>query len=317
MTSAATKQMKRNAIWKIALCTTPEAEDAVTELFSTVFGEPASAYADAETGTVTVAAYCQTKPPGIAGEQTALSAGISRIRDCGLNVGQGRVSVRRIRREDWAESWKRHFKTITVGRSLLIKPSWVNRRARKGQAVVVIDPGLSFGTGHHPTTLFCLGELAKRRRAGEAQSLLDIGTGSGILAISAAKLGYSPVHAFDFDSEVVRVARSNARLNSLSRRIQFKQVDLTKLPDRPVQRFSLICANLVSTLLIAEREKVARLLRPDGVLVLAGILKSEFLQVRTAYESVGLCVMASRSEKGWRSGTFVHSHSRYQPRARH
>src|SRR5439155_618396 len=95
--------------------------------------------------------------------------------------------------------------------TLLIKPSWSRRRARRGQAVVILDPGLSFGTGQHPTTVFCLRELARLRKPGERQAFLDIGTGSGILAVAAAKLGYSPVCASEFDH--VRTAYESIGLN--------------------------------------------------------------------------------------------------------
>ena len=123
--------------------------------------------------------------------------------------------------EDWAESWKRHFKPIEIGGDLLILPSWSKRKPKTGQAVVVLDPGLSFGTGQHATTSFCLNEIVKLRRSSKASelSLLDGGTGSGILAIAAAKLGYKPVEAFDFDPVSVRVARANATSNGVNRKV--------------------------------------------------------------------------------------------------
>src|ERR1019366_8464695 len=159
----------------------------------------------------------------------------------GLDIGPGRISLLGVSREDWAESWKLHFKPLLIGSALLLKPSWSRRRPGKGQAVVVLDPGLSFGTGRHPTTAFCLRQLVARRRSGESQSCLDIGTGSGILAIAAAKLGYAPVDAFDFDPEAVRIARANARRNGVAARIRFQRRDLTKLPRRSARQYSLIC----------------------------------------------------------------------------
>jgi ribosomal protein L11 methyltransferase len=134
--------------------------------------------------------------------------------------------------------------------------------------------------------------------------MLDMGTGSGILAIAAAKLGYAPVDAFDFDPESVRVARENARKNGVLRKIHLTQDDVTKLPLRAEKRYNVICANLISTLLIAERERILARLKPDGVLVLAGILNSEFVLVQRKFEQAGLKLIASRIEKEWRSGTF-------------
>jgi ribosomal protein L11 methyltransferase len=142
------------------------------------------------------------------------------------------------------------------------------------------------------------------------QSFLDVGTGSGILAIAAAKLGYAPVHGFDFDPEAVRVARANARRNRVLPKLRIRRQDVTKLPSRPPRRYDVVCANLISTLLAAERERLADLVQPDGVLVLAGILNSEFAQVQSAYGQSGLRLMASKREREWRSGAFCFRPSR-------
>jgi ribosomal protein L11 methyltransferase len=230
--------------------------------------------------------------------------GLTQIKHCGLNTGTGRVTIAKIRHADWAESWKRHFQPIEIGDPLLIKPSWSKRRARKNQAVVVLDPGLSFGTGQHPTTAFCLSELVRCGKNRARRSFLDMGTGSGILAIAAAKLGYSPVHGFDFDPEAVRVARSNARANGVHKQVRITRRDVTKLPIRPGFRYDLICANLISTLLIGERRRIASRLQGGGTLVLAGILKSEFSRVQKAFAKLGLNLAASKTRNEWRSGSF-------------
>ena len=210
----------------------------------------------------------------------------------------------KMRREDWAESWKRHFKPIEIGDALLVKPSWSKKRPRKNQAVVVLDPGLSFGTGQHPTTAFCLRELVRCGKIEARRSFLDIGTGSGILAIAAAKLGYSPVYAFDFDPEAVRVARANARANGVHKKLRIVRKDVTKLPIHPARQYDLICANLISTLLISERRRMVAQLRRGGTLVLAGILKSEFSQVRKIFAELGLKLAARKIENEWCSGSF-------------
>src|SRR6266478_3187411 len=195
--------MKRRSLWKIFLATSPEAEDAVAELLGNTFGQIASSYTHVETRATTVTVYLTEKPLLNRAKRAELASGIQRIKACGLDVGTGKVSLAKVRPENWAESWKRHFKPMEIGPELLIRPSWSKRRARKGQAVVVLDPGLSFGTGQHPTTAFCLRQIVTRRRLGERQSFLDIGSGSGILAIAAVKLGYSSVRAIDSDVEAV------------------------------------------------------------------------------------------------------------------
>ena len=155
------------------------------------------------------------------------------------------------------------------------------------------------------TTEFCLRQLVTRRDPASRQSFLDIGTGSGILAIAAAKLGYASVHAFDFDSQSVRVARANARVNRVRHQIRIIQADLARLPRRAARQFDVVCANLLANLLIAERDRILARLKPGGVLVVAGILKREFTEVRLAYEAAGLHLVTSKLEKDWRSGMFA------------
>ena len=164
---------------------------------------------------------------------------------------------------------------------------------------------MSFGTGHHPTTAFCLQQLAVRRNGSPQQSFLDIGTGSGILAIAAAKLRYRPVEAFDLDPEAVRVARANARKNRVSGRLRIRVADLTRLPLRATRRYDLICANLLSSLLVREAVRILAFLKTGGTLVLAGILRTEFAKVQCCYERMGLRLVKCRADREWRSGAFV------------
>jgi ribosomal protein L11 methyltransferase len=297
--------MKRTPLWKISVTTTPEAEEAVAELLGGAFGQPVSSYTDAETRQTAVSVYLQRRPDWSRARQVELASGLKRITGSGLKLGPGKISLKRIPQEDWAESWKLHFKPLVIGSALLLKPSWSRRRPRNGQAVIVLDPGLSFGTGRHPTTAFCLRQLVASRRPDEAQSCLDVGTGSGILAIAAAKLGYAPVDAFDFDPQAVRVAHANARRNRVVAKIRFRRQDLTKLPCRGARKYSLVCANLVSNLLLSEMKRILARLRQDGVLVVAGILEGEFAVVQRALVTAGLRLMASRIENEWRSGAFT------------
>jgi ribosomal protein L11 methyltransferase len=297
--------MKRPPLWKIAVATSPAAEDAVTELLARTLDQPVASCMNVATGETVVTAYLPNRPDWSRTLRAGLRSGLEQIRACGLRIGPGRISLAQVRGEDWAESWKRHFKPIEIGSALLIKPSWSQQRARAGAAVVVLDPGLSFGTGHHPTTAFCLRQLAARRRPREAQSVLDIGTGSGLLAIAAAKLGFAPVDALDNDPEAVRIAIANARRNRVSDRIRFFRRDLARWSSPRPRQYSVVCANLLSNLLLAERERIVAGLQPGGVLVLAGILDSEFARVQRAYETAGLRLGASQTHRHWRSGAFA------------
>ena len=295
--------MKSKSLWRISVTTTREAEDAVTELLGSTPGRPVSSHFNVETGVSTVTVYGGRK---LMSQDACekIRAGLKRIKNCGLKIGSGKITIAKMRREDWAESWKRHFKPIEIGDALLIQPSWSKRKPRQNQAVVVLDPGLSFGTGQHPTTMFCLGELVKWRAKMKSQSFLDLGTGSGILAIAAAKLGYQPVHAIDFDPEAVHVARANARINRVYKKLRISRSDVKKIPVRAKRQYDLICANLISSLLIAEKRRIAAQLKPHGTLVLAGILKREFPQVRMAFKGLDLKLVSSKCQGEWCSGSF-------------
>jgi ribosomal protein L11 methyltransferase len=291
-----------NPLWRASVATSLEAEDAVAELLGSLSGSAAASYFNIETGVSLVSVFSGGKFS--AEFRRRILAGLEQIKNCGLETGAGKIEIARIKREDWAESWKRHFKPIEIGGSLLVKPSWIKKRPRKNQSVVILDPGLSFGTGQHPTTSFCLGEIVRCRQAKTQQSFLDIGTGSGILAIAAAKLGYEPVHAFDFDPESVRVAKANARVNNVTKKVQITRGDATKLTIKPKEQFDLVCANLISNLLTAEKNKIVAQVKRSGTLVLAGILAAEFLQVQGAFEACGLKLAVFKTEKEWRSGSF-------------
>ena len=289
--------MKPVALWRVSVAIAPEAEEAIVPFFEDLLGQIPSIYTDVESGAVTATVFLR-KAPRKATLQKGVRAGFQRLKSCGLDPGLGKLSVTRVRKQDWSESWKRHFKPFTVDGQLLVKPGWSRRKPARGQPVVLIDPGLSFGTGQHPTTRFCLEHLARSRAAGRRQSLLDVGTGSGILAIAAAKLGYRPLRSFDFDPAAVRVARENARRNQV--RIGVARGDITKMRGAEA-RYDVVCANLTADLLEACASKLARLLKPGGALILAGILRPQADSVRKCFERRGLAVAARHAEAEWES----------------
>jgi ribosomal protein L11 methyltransferase len=298
--------MKRQTIWKTSILTTPEAEDAVTELLASRVAPGPSSYTDVDTGLTKVSTYTTRPPANVAKTRRTLRQELEETKTRGLNIGSGRITIQKLPPENWADSWKRHFPPLEIGDALLVKPSWSQRKPRPGQALVVLDPGLSFGTGQHPTTEFCLRELVRHWRSQSPPlSFLDIGTGSGILAISAAKLGYAPIHAFDFDPQCVQVANTNAAANRVGGKVRVTRADLTRLSVPSAKRYDVVCANLLANLLIAERDRILARVKPDGVLVVAGILKREFQEVQTAYEAVGWRLVASHARKEWRSGSFA------------
>jgi ribosomal protein L11 methyltransferase len=271
------------------------------ELLQAILGSAASVYTDARTNKSVAEVYLPNQPA--ASVLSELKHHIRELRFVHLGIPRDGLKVQRLKRRDWAESWKLHFKPIEIERRLLIRPSWSKRKARRGQAVVVLDPGLGFGTGQHATTRFCLEQLVASGRDGQ-RSFLDIGTGSGILAIAAAKVGYTPIHAIDSDPDAVRIAQANARRNGVLEKVRIQCRDLVQLLP-PRKGYDLVCANLTADLLLKERRRILSQVARHGRLVLAGILTAQFTTVASAYKTNGLELLQSRVNAGWKSGLFA------------
>ncbi len=203
--------------------------------------------------------------------------------------------TRRLREPDWRDAWKRHFGLQRIGRRLVVKPSWVRYAARGGEMVVEIDPGVAFGTGQHPTTAMCLRELEALVRPGAR--VMDLGCGSGILAIAAAKLGAAYVLALDIDPQAVEAARRNAAANSVGHVVEVKAGTI----EAPSPGFDLIVANISGLTLERLAPAVAGSLSLGGVLVMSGFLDEAVAGLQEAYQTQGLGIERVVAEGEWRT----------------
>jgi len=201
---------------------------------------------------------------------------------------------RRLKESDWRESWKRHFGVQRIGRSLVVKPSWTKYRLKGGEIVIEIDPGMAFGTGQHPTTAMCLRALEDLVRS--EMHVLDLGCGSGILAIAAVKLGASRVLAVDIDPAAVRAARENAAANAVAPAVEVREGTLDG-----DDVFDLIVANISGLTLERLAPTLARWLRPGGMLISSGFLDDAVAGVAGAYEGAGLTVDRVIEDGVWRA----------------
>jgi ribosomal protein L11 methyltransferase len=296
--------MDKPPIWQVSMEVPACLEEAATELLGRVLEQSTSAYRPLEGEYAIVSTFIEDRTRWNIQKAKALRNQILHFFPdaCGKNVPK--IRCRKIKALDWNESWKRHFKPIQIGRQLLIRPSWSRRKALKGQQLVVIDPGLSFGTGQHATTRFCLEHVVRLRESARSQSLLDIGTGSGILAIAAAKMGFTPVKAFDFDSDAVKITRENAAINGVLERTRITRSDLARLKAKPGRRHDVVCANLTHDLLKDHSEKIIGRVQAGGHLILAGILKEQFPGVLRCFQELNCQLTQYQEEKEWKSGTF-------------
>jgi len=210
----------------------------------------------------------------------------------------GKPSVATVKSEDWSTSWKVNFKPLRIGRRLLIVPSWERAEAGPDDIVLSLDPGMAFGTGGHETTRLCLEQLETvllGRPAGSPASVLDLGTGSGILAMAAARLGAGRVCAVDIDPEAVEVARENLAINGLAERIECSATPLEAL-DGP---FDVILANILAEELVRLAPQLTARLAPDGVLILSGILAGKEAFVRSGFAPQPLVYRHTAHEGEW------------------
>jgi ribosomal protein L11 methyltransferase len=219
-----------------------------------------------------------------------------------------KLELSTLARTDWAEAWKRFFHVERVSERIVVRPSWEHYEAKPGEAVITLDPGLSFGTGKHATTQGCLRFLDQLAAEDVNRSVLDMGCGSGILAIAAALLGFKEVRGFDNDPDCKRVSEENAAINRVA--IPFTIDDLS----HPHPAADIVVANILAPVLIAFAKPIVDSLSRychtlQGVtvspsLIVSGILEEQYDAVKAAYETLGMREADSIRIENWRTGLF-------------
>lgn len=208
----------------------------------------------------------------------------------------GKLELVGINEEDWANNWKQYYKPVKIGERIVICPAWETYRPEGEELVVRMDPGMAFGTGTHETTRLMICLLETHTRPG--CRMLDVGTGTGILAICASRLGAGVCRAYDIDPTAVRVARENIRESGLEN-ITCDRSDLLKQVDLEGGQYDLISANIVADILIRMMPDVGAYLAPDGTLLLSGIVAERCDDVVNAAVANGFAVAETQTENGW------------------
>ncbi len=309
-------------LWKVAVHTSSEAADAVVDLLMAhgavatdavdrwdvedkrrhlQFGELLDeAFIDAPSDGAVVSGYLERdrySAEELAAWVEALRSELAQLRDFGLTPGSLVVETSALAEAEYLHAWKRDYRALAVSDRLAIVPLWERDTwaGAAGQAAIYVEPGVAFGTGTHETTRLCLLELEEAVAPGV--SVLDVGTGTGILAMAAAKLGTRRVLAVDLDDVAVRVAKDNVAANGVTGVVEVIESDLAaKVGD---ERFDVAVANLLAGLVIQLAPNIGRHLRRGGVLIASGIVLKQADDVQAALVAHGFCVERVRQEADW------------------
>lgn len=193
-----------------------------------------------------------------------------------LKIEEYSLEKKYVDEENWQEEWKKYYKPIRIGESIIIKPSWESVQANEEDIIVELDPGMAFGTGTHESTQMCMEFLEKYIKNGN--KLLDIGCGSGILSILGAKLGCSKVFAIDIDDLAVKTSKENIKLNNVEKIVSVRKAVIDELPD---EKYTIVTANIVADVIMDIAEKAGKFLDKGGLFITSGIIadrKDEVIQ---------------------------------------
>ncbi len=211
-----------------------------------------------------------------------------------LDKGSGLINCSEIQDEDWANNWKQYFHPEKIGEKIVVKPSWEEYTPINDEIVIEIDPGMAFGTGTHATTSMCVQFLEEYIKPN--MRVFDVGTGSGILAITAAKLGAAEIQAADYDNVAVKVAKENVAENNETEKITVFQSDLLK---NMTGKADFIIANIIADIIIRMFENVDEYLNPHGAILTSGIIADRIADVVKTAEQNGFVVDKMNEKAGW------------------
>lgn len=270
-----------------------------------------SIYADAFDRNGCPGSIVSDEPASISGYLVAVPGSdnrVDRLQRELLRLGANQVALRDVPEEDWSASWRQFFKPRRIGKRLVVRPTWETYEAETGDVELVLDPGQAFGTGDHPTTRLCLALLEEV--AIEGLSVLDLGCGSGILSIAAAKLGAGRVVGTDIEAIAVEVARQNASMNRVQPEFFVSDGFEPEGPGRAaavnptIGPFDLVVSNIISATLIRLAPEVSARVKPGGRWIVSGVIPQNWPDVRAAAEKCGFFLKEERFEDEWVAAVF-------------
>lgn len=218
---------------------------------------------------------------------------IKELKDMGIDVGEGKVEDEKMFEEDWANNWKKYYKPTKVGSKIVVKPTWEDYETKNDELLVELDPGMAFGTGTHETTRMCIQAL--ERYVKEDSTVFDVGCGSGILAISAAKLGAKLAVGVDLDPVAVESAKENVNFNNLDN-IEILYGNLVEVIDG---KADIVVANIIAEIICILTEDVKRVIKEGGYFITSGIIHDRVEMVTKKLEETGFEVLEINKDGEW------------------
>ena len=219
---------------------------------------------------------------------------VSALTGFGIDIGEGSVSLGQVNEEDWANEWKKYYKPTKIGQKLVVKPTWEEYEVQDGDLVIELDPGMAFGTGTHETTTMCMRELEKYVR--EDSKVFDIGCGSGILEIAAAKLGAKDVIAVDLDEVAVKVAAENVVENHVQDSVKVLHGNLIDVVD---DKADVVVANIIADIIKILAKDVHSCMKEDAVFISSGIIHAKVDEVKESLVENGFEIVEVKTLGEW------------------
>lgn len=212
-----------------------------------------------------------------------------------INIGANEVSISEVNEEEWATAWKKYYHPVKISNRFTIVPTWeIYKPVDSDELIIELDPGMAFGTGTHPTTVMSLQALEKYMT--EDSTVIDVGTGSGVLAIGSAMLGAQHVHALDLDEVAVRSAKLNVKLNKVQDHVEVVQGNLLDTVKEPAE---IVVANILAEIIMTFIDNAYRLVRPNGYFIASGIIETKKEEVKTALEKAGFVIEEVMMMEDW------------------